>query len=280
MAFIIPYVEVHHDEFIKAIKLVLVFHVFVILFQVVYWVLTKQYIDLFNVISGLNSGNYSKKGLIAFGLQVPRFSGFFNEPGTYSITIMSFTFLYYAAIKKIDHVIIFSTLSCLITMSGFGIILVMCFYGILLTTSKNNRKYVLYSTPFIFGLFLYIGGVESLINRFSKDSEYSGVGFREKMLEYFFSDINNFFHGLQIGKMPSYFVPNDLGIWFSFMTSYGVFGLLICLSVVFFVFFKTKKWEFILLVLLLFFTKMKYTYPLFWLIVGLLSVVGKNNEKE
>lgn len=278
---LISFFKKNKDIILKCVKLTIAFHAFVLVMQIVWWVVTKDYLDLLAMISNQQSGTISKKGISALGYRVPRFSGLFNEPGTYSVTLMTLIFVYYSIAKSVDKIVALGTVTCLATMSMFGVVLVVVFFLVILFSSKVSRVKIFIYVLMLFLAFLGSGGGAALLSRFSNESQYSGIGFREQMLSFMYSNSQNFILGIPVSSYPDFFVPNDIGLWFSFITTFGIWGGLILILLYFYTYISTKKIEPILILTIILFTKLKFTYPLFWLVFILLSVdFNKKHENE
>lgn len=264
----------------RAIKYILIIHVTVLFSQVIFWLVTHRYLDVLEYLVGIKSGSMSQKGIVAFGVRVPRFSALFNEPGTYCITVMPLVFLYYSLKKKLDGIVFLSSISCLITMSMFGVVLVSLFFCIVILYNRKLRVHMLLISIFSVLIFSSFGGMDAVINRFSADSDYSGLGFRESMLDYYFSNGGHLIFGIRIDELPEFFVPNDIGLWFSFLVSYGGVAVVILLFCYIYLYSESRRVESLLLITLVVMTKLKYTYPLFWILVVMLSVIKGEDRHE
>jgi hypothetical protein len=278
--FILKLFQEYNDRMQKILQLVILCHSAILFIQVLYWGVTREYLDIILFLTDEKSGSLSKKGIMFLGERVTRFSGLFNEPGTYSVVIMSLTFIYYSQLKKINTVIVIASLSCLATMSSFAIVLVLLLIFLTVVTNKKQRINALLILSFIFSIFLYVGGVAAIVKRFSANSEHSGLEFRTQMINYYFSDITNILMGIRILDLPEYFVPNDVGLWFSIVVSQGVMGWLFLLLTLSFVYYKVRRLDVFLILIFILITKLKFTYPLFWILLALLLTLKKNNSDQ
>lgn len=264
---------------IAAMKYVILVHVGILFFQVGYWLLLQEYFDLLSIIIGVDSGSISKKGLEAFGMRVPRFSGLFNEPGTFSVVVMAMTIIYYILSKKVDYVLAAAVIASLASMSMFGIVLAstLCVV-VVLTNNKYRLKIICLGLLFLI-LFASVGGIEAVVARFSVESEYGGVDFRAEMIRTFLDSPKNIILGMNLEEVPEFFVSNDAGLWFAFLVSYGLPGILLILTMMVFVAYKSRRWDVMFLVILLLMTKLKFTYPLFWVLYTL-ALVSQKKEND
>lgn len=260
------------------LKWVILFHVSIFLLQVIYWAFTKEYLDVLKYLTGMKSGSYSKKGIVILGEQVVRFSGLFNEPGSFSVVVMALTLPYYSLIKKLDKTIMSSIFCCLMSMSAFGIILVALLVFVDLLSKKNLSLRTIVVLLLPLSIFIITGGLSKFILRFSDSSDFSGSDFRENMLRHYFSG-GHYFDGIRHLDMPDYFVPNDIGVWFTIVLSYGFLGYLMIGILLVYIFFKTKSLIPILIFSIILLTKLKYTYPLIWLALALLVLDKRIDSK-
>lgn len=265
---------------VRAVRAVILFHVFWLFVQAVYWAGTNEYLDMLSILIGQESSSTSRKGLTFFGQLVPRFSGLFNEPGTFSVIVMSLVIIYYAHVKKVDYTIVAGILASLVTMSLFGVLLVLALLSVYSLGSQGRRVKAIGSSLFLFGIFSLVGGVQAVMNRFSSQSDYSGLDFRAKMIADVFGNPNALLFGYGIEQVPDYFVVNDNGLWFAFIINFGVIGILLVISMFGFVAAKARTLECVALLVLILMTKLKFTYPLFWVLLMLLALSGKKVNPE
>lgn len=266
----------------RALFFVISIHVIFLFFQLLYWLITFEYIDFLELFVGIESRSESRKGIMAMASRVPRFCGLFNEPGTYCVTVMPLVFVYFCMRKKLDVLVILATASCLITMSMFGIVLVILFYLFVFFYSNNKitKVRLLILGGVIFVGFYMIGGVDAVLNRFSSESDYSGLDLRTMMLDFYFSSPEFLFTGVPIDSYPDYFIPNDIGLWFYFIVAYGYVGLLLVLGLLYLIYIKTGRLFLLFVVSLILLTKLKSTYPLFWILMSLLLILEKSKNSK
>lgn len=273
--FIFQFIKKESNNLVSSFEFVISVHAFVIFVQVIYFLIFKDYLDIFEHLFDEKSGSLGKKSLILFGERVPRFSGLFNEPGTYSVVIMSLAISYYSIVKRLNLFLAFAISSTLMTMSGFGFLLVTSLLGITFFTSVGGRFKLLFYAGIIIIGFSLVGGYSAIESRFLGQNEYSGLGFRAEMLDYYFSNQKVFFIGDSIDSIPGHFVPNDLGIWYALVLKYGIVGWAIMATLAIHNFYYTKKFSNVILIALIFLTKIKLTYPLLWLLLAII-----NNDKK
>ncbi|MGL0822743.1 hypothetical protein [Vibrio vulnificus] len=270
------YFYFNYDNVVKALRLVITIHSFTVLVQILYWLFTREYLDFMEIIMGSESRSLSRKGIMLFGERLFRFSGLFNEPGTYSVILFCLSVVYYKMVGRIDVYIAFSIFSILSTMSAYGIVLSLSFlfYSSFFDGESSNVSKKLKSI-FVASLcilpFVVLGGMDGFIERFSSDSDYSGGDFRKNMIYDYFSEYN-FIFGYKIHDMPDFFVPNDIGVWFSILTSFGIFGFISIFIVYSYVIKSDPKFSTFLILSLIMVTKIKFTYPLMWLLIALLLI--------
>src|SRR5690606_32364124 len=73
--------------FVKPISIVLIIHLMFWYLQFVIWLLSGNYLDFLEPITGESQRYLSLKGLTFGGSRMPRFTGLYSEPGTYSTYI-------------------------------------------------------------------------------------------------------------------------------------------------------------------------------------------------
>ncbi|NQY63268.1 MAG: hypothetical protein HRT38_05965 [Alteromonadaceae bacterium] len=279
MLLLIPfYPLVLRKHLLTVLASVILIHSLIIIFQMFFWVLTREYIDFLQIAVGESSRVMSSKGLTLFNMRVPRFAGLFNEPGTYSVIIMSLTLVYYSVLKKINLTVVMASLTSLFTLSMFGIVLVASLFLVHIIRSKKLNVFFLIFLSILFASLYYVGFLETILNRFSESSNYGGISFREMMLRFYFNNAEYIIFGIPMGDYPDYFVANDVGLWFAFLVAFGLIGFGIVILMIGQVYYKKSLFEVVIFILLLF-TKLKFTYPLFWFLYALL-LFKDHGEKD
>lgn len=259
------------QEMIFCLSAMILLHVSVLLFQAFYWSVTKEYFDILKLLSGVDSGSVGKKSVVLGGYVVPRFSGMFNEPGTYSVIIMSLVMAYYFGRDQVDKVVGLGVLSVLMTMSMFGVVLVGCFFLSMLVVKRrniNSLRVLIFGALVLTG-FYFVGGVAAVTERLASHSDYGGVDFRVGMIQHFLADGNSLLVGVSIEAIPDGFVPNDAGLWFAFWYFFGLPGLLCFVAVALFSYYKSRRLDVAILVIAIFLTKIKFSNPILWFLIAL-----------
>jgi hypothetical protein len=275
--------EIGVDKILKSIEHVIYLHLLFFTGQIIYFAVTFNFLD-YLLILGIDESAYkSLKGIQISGWKIPRFTGLFNEPGTYSIfmSILA-SFLIFKG-QRISFAALMGFLSCIISMSLFGIILSLSALTIFFISKLNNIKQVL---PLILtgGVLLFAGYTyiaESIEQRL--DSDYSGVSERSDFVESYLSlPPDKLMLGL--GIVPdsidsSGISTNDNGIFFVFILAYGFFGYLI-IAMFFLNIIQDGGWAGTAVFFIMLLAKVKLTYPFFWFILALLLIKKITDERN
>jgi len=247
----------------KTLKFVISFHLSFFFLQVVYFSLFKDVMDYVQPVTGEVSRMISSKGLTLLDVRIPRFSGLFNEPGTYATYFGGMLSIYSSLIKRWNILILIGIVSLLFTMSAFSfVVIAFIICSKLITTRPVNAKtFLLIILAVSVGIFV----VTVILERVH--SGYMEMGFREAMINDYFlhSDLVGVAFGKSIISASEKFggVVNDVGLWFLVLYDYGALAFLALILIILMIFFKARMRA--LPVLLLFVLKVKFSYPFFWL---------------
>ena len=270
--------ENHRDSVHRAVTIVVGVHSGLLILQVIVWAISRDYLDLYQFVTGDVSGYSSAKGLVLGGQRVPRFTGLFNEPGTYSVIVGSCCFVLLQMSRTTSLVLCVGLATICFTMSMFGLIIVTVVCIFLPAPSKLQKAAKLY----VVGMFAYIGlmlGVKgSVEDRFASD--YSGLDLRMRMIQDHFSGSLNLILGRSVEGIPYYYVKNDLGLFFAFNLSFGIFGIVICLLCFERLYRRRKGLRSYIALILMLSVKLKFSYPLFWLLFSLLIMRERKTEES
>lgn len=254
------------QDIINILKYTLILHSFVIIFQLIFWIFFGEYLDLLYPITGESQRVISSKGLFVNDIRMPRFSGLYNEPGTYAVHIFSIMALYFYFVRKLDLIIVLTLSTILITMSFFGLILSIIFLLISLSDKIKFESLVIY--------FMFIAGIMYFsINEFIERiySDYSGF---DERFETFQLIESAFLYGLNSDKL---IMPiDDSSLFIARILHGGIIEFFSFMAI--FVFAAKGN---VLLMLLLFsilLTKLKIMYPLIWIIIFLFVVKRRKIE--
>jgi ABC-type multidrug transport system fused ATPase/permease subunit len=243
-----------------AVEATIVAHCAFFLFQVVYFFMFHEYFDFLNYLVGYEQSYMSSKGISYGDLRVPRFTGLFNEPGTFSVIISSLIYSSYIFKKKISYITFLGILCIMISFSAYGFFLVSSFilFTQIRTVRRNPFKVILFLTPVL------LAAIILFYQRLT--SEHSELDFRINSILLMF-DLKILFLGA-IGNNVNP-VSNDISAPLHLILIGGIF----LLAVFIFLLHQFKAFNSIEASVLVFFmlaTKVKFTYPPLWI---LLSVV-------
>lgn len=250
---------------VHVLDLVIVLQSALLLAQVGYWLITRQYLDLFHMIGGGESRSFSSFSFEISGSPVPRFTGLFVEPGTFSVVTMSLATAIYAYRRKFTLPIVVGMIAVLCTMSLFGVTMILLLGAIHFVQNKRRFIYALAGFAVLVVGFYLVGGYAIILDRWHASN--GGFGFRRDMLTLLFSSVHNMALGVSISDYPGFVTANDIGVWFAFWLSFGIAGAAEVLAVLSFGFNRTKSLVAVGLVVIVMLTKLKFTYPLFWFLV-------------
>ncbi len=267
------------EQLLEILKLVLTIHLFFMFFQLCFYLVTGEFIDFLESLTGEQQralgGSYYIDSL--GGLRLARVTGLYVEPGTYSTFTMVLYAFYkslevdlYRDISKINWFDIAILSSCVLTFSTYGFIFVGIFmiFSFFKLNYKGKVVLLLSSIPVI-----YFVVVNYLLIRFSVSHlDSSGVGFREQGVTIFMDYLQNSPFNLLLGS--SYLVNfshlvgvydrfpfNDVGFAFNFIVHLGILGSLFVLSMVLPL--KKNKWILVIIILL---SKLDITTMLLWFV--------------
>lgn len=233
--------------------------------QVAVYFLSGHYLDVVQLLTGEPSRYLSAKGLSFGGVRIPRFTGFYNEPGTYSTYTAILAAAWLRCRGRFDLLVSAAVASMFLSLSLFGIVLGS---GLLLIALFFG-DYRVKRAPYVVGALIlgaalwYVVGDE-VAERLR--SNYSGLEFRLNMLGQLWHGSTAEIllgHGTDPSRIPTWFVSNDNGLWFWLTYSYGLSGLAMIAAFALPTILDRKGLGFFLLALVLI-TKVKFSYPAFW----------------
>jgi hypothetical protein len=235
-------------------------HVFFLYTQVAIFFYSGEYVDLLKYLSVESSSNFSLKGYRINDQLIPRFSGLYNEPGTYSIWVFLQLLVWQKFEQKKRHtIVLYLTLtSILLTASAYGYVMILIFI-----LQKINLKNLL-----LLG-FLFFITILFLVGRFE-----SGYGIGERL--YIFEALKNNPSWLIFGVGDvAGLLRDDAGQGISSILHGGILTLLALLVLL------SESWIVALIVLI---AKIKLTYPFLYYILLLWRVknerqISSNNPK-
>lgn len=249
--------------FIKPIKVVLLIHLMSWYTQFGVWLYSGSYLDFLEPITGEAQRYLSLKGLTFGSARMPRFTGLYNEPGTYSTYIFLLLAVQYRLTGGRFGVIeALAVVSMFLSMSLFGVVL-SAVYG-MVVVFVNPKLSPRYKILVVFLIILIAILIYPDIDR-RLTSSYSGVDDRYDYISYIFERDDLLFGGRYIGD----FAINDLGVFIYLFAMYGVVGVLIFGVLVASIISRKIGIGCGILFMAVLATKIKLTYPLFWFFLAI-----------
>ena len=235
------------------------------------WVSLDYYIDYVAFLSDDYSVFSSSKGLFLLDRRIPRFTGLFNEPATYSTWLFVIVSLNYFVRPRVSWLLSFSLLSIILSMSLFGFIIVAVMMLITFFT-KTSLSLFVRAFPIYFVVAL---ALMELI--------YERVASKWFELDYRLAAIENITEPtvLLFGRISGQSCGMDVSV--SLVTSLicngGMHYILMFLLVLHFSrVFKSPLTLVFVSVLLI--SKIKITYPLFWIFLTLVLVISFLDRRQ
>jgi len=248
-------------------------HVLFFFLQAIVWFSTGYFLDYVLVLTGEHSSYISVKGITLFGERVPRFTGLFNEPGTYSVWIFSLISIYYFIKPKPSSILFVALISMLFSLSLYGAVMSISMIFIMILRGGGFLKRLILLSP----LFIPVGYVVVEMDR-RLSSDYSGLDFRFAAFQSIFDPAVFFFGGFFSDKCSGQLL--DVSIPVFLICEGGIFYLVLFLAAVFSVGFLRHS-SMLIATSLLIVSKIKLTYPLFWVyLVSILLIRYSMNSKK
>jgi hypothetical protein len=249
---------------IRVLRGVIVAHLFFFLLQVAVWILTRHYIDFLEPIVGESQRYTSLKGLSIGFLRIPRFCGLFNEPGTFSVYVFLLMATDYLMSRRVTALSMLAALCICFTFSLFGVVLVTSFALIALYDLRRFGDCIL---VLIAMLIVYWGVNTSIRERMASD--YAGVEDRKEAVIMALEPAV-FLRGAPEHRLDG-IITNGNGMFVATILHGGILELILLLLAVVFC---TRKNEAVpaLLVTAVMMTKIKLTYPLFWMFLTIVLI--------
>lgn len=257
----------NRDLVTNAVRFCIYLHLLFFVIQVVVFFANGTYLDYLSII-GLESRPWSLKGLTVEGIgRIPRFTGLYNEPGTYSVHVATLGILLTTMERRLSLPAVVSLASSALTLSLFGVVLAT--FGFLVALFLKRRVSDSWITVSAISLvtliFVISGAAESVHTRLYSD--YSGLDGRENLIRlYFEGDAKDILFGVNPAAMANVTAVNDAGLWFWFVGNYGLLGWAYLAVICIFAGFAGGVGGFMLMLISML-TKLKATYPFFWLIL-------------
>lgn len=213
-----------------ALEKVIVIHMLFFLIQAMFQLFLDIKLDPLVYLTGEGQRNLSTLG----GFTLYRFSGFFNEPGTYGHVMAIMLTLYYLAKGRVNNIFNIGLLTVLLTfsLSTYVVVIPLIFISFYSLYLKNKLKAYLIFFPSIFialyniGLYayLYISG------RFLQREDYSLNQKVESLNDFIHIDIVNLFfgYGFSFRHLPDFYLI-DSGVLINTIYSMGLIFVILVL---------------------------------------------------
>lgn len=274
MFFFLVDLRLNLDKIYKSILFVVLFHTLVYTFQALYWFVTKDYIDLLFPITGEHQRYVSEKAMNFGGIVIPRFTGLFNEPGTYSTVMMVLISCLFVIEKKINTIILFSLITIMLSMSLYGFVFVLGLVLFYIVSSFNLKSMVILSlifSPLIFYIYPFI---EQRLTSSNSGFEDRTSSIQNILSDYYGSSNGLIFGGFYNNSLASKdsIILNDLSLFVWLIYGFGVFGLIFIFIYFVIPIIFSRKIDLLILVILVLLSKLKFTYPLIWVFLSLIYI--------
>lgn len=267
------------DSIKEGIRLYISIMIFVLLFQQVFYIVTKNYIDLHRLITfGEYESRYASVFLERWGLIRP--TGIAIEPSNMGNIIVFLSVIYMLIDKKVTNRLLFFIAFSFLTFSFASIFtsaLILLVLVISRIREKNSISLIILSTVIIVVCisFLFV-----FYLRFtSADAGYDAISTRLFITDILHHrDILNDILGNGIllfnDEIILYGYPikiyniQDSGFFVNMYFCFGIFGLVLMLL---YLYFKLSLSKYFIVTCILLMTKFDYMQPLFWMLMYFVS---------
>jgi hypothetical protein len=254
----------------RVLGLVICIHLLLYFVQVLYWVSTGLYLDFLEPITGEMQKYSSAKGAMFNGVRVPRFTGVFNEPGTYSTYLFALMILKYLIDREMGIVVFLTLLTISMNLSLFGAVLSFCFILVVIFEKRSIRVAVGAGLFCIAASFFMIPAIVLRLT-----GGYAEVSERGDLIGNLW-DPERLLFGVPGSGSEGYFALNDAGMWVASLLHGGVFEAFLLVLVLLLV--VPLRVSSVVLVLLVTLTKIKMTYPFLWFFLTVLMLIRKGGR--
>ncbi|NEX92351.1 hypothetical protein [Caulobacter sp. 17J65-9] len=252
----------------RALKWVLIAHVFFFAVQAVYWVVTRQFIDYISFFGAFEEASWSsRKGISLGGVLIPRFTGFFNEPGTFSAAMVVLLAARYGVTRRIDATTIVAAL-CVIGSVSLGGIVLLAGLGSIVFVDKirsvRRRPGLMMGIIAMALPAICAVGYFAWINWQKRQELFFDSGVYEVYLAQWALDPQRM-SAFGVGDLaiPAGIGVSSIGFWLEILLFYGLCGLVAWAIVIG----QAGRLAFFLLAAIML-TKLKITYPFVFICFG------------
>ncbi len=256
----------------RALRVVLVVHLLFWGVQLVYWLATRQVVDFLTPVTGEAQRVYSAKGLLLGADRIPRFSGLFNEPGTYANYIYVLLVLRVLARGRYDGLGVLASLTMLLSMSLYGALFAVVY--MLLYALTARRKIVFWGA--LAGISsVGIGAIGYVYAQFAwRFQEGLGISGRLETVADILVQTNILF-GLPADRLT--FPAEDLTLYIAAYVTGGALllaGILLVQGAMI----AGKRRDLQVLLSTIFLAKLKLAYPVLW-VLAVLAIYRKEGQE-
>jgi hypothetical protein len=269
--------------FIKALKCVLIFNVLLLFLQIISFNFFNVILDVHSTLFPFSEGKQS----VVKGLGYGRFTGAYNEPGSYGTWVGMIILVLIILEGKVKKVSCIALLSLPLTFSVSSIIY-FTFISMAILVNRNlyrfNLKTLLFSTLFIISAYFileYLGIIRYLSWRFFDESVVDGTTNLK------FTAISHIYNsetwrilagsGFMINDCLDCESLQDVGLGFNLFFQLGVFSILIALIILFIS--KPKGVFSIILLAIMFLSKAYIFNNIIWFVILSLSAVASTRNE-
>jgi len=259
------------------LKYILIIHISIFYLQFILYYGFSIEFDPIREFTGRSQKGWGGSYNLPYFGNIIRFGGLFNEPGSYSTFVAILASLLNIKYTEHKNLIIFASISMMLSFSTFGFVFASFLFMSILFHSKYHFKII---TIFIFIFIFFAISEYFFIRFFSGEVSGNGLEFRfellQKVYETYFIDISYVtffglgFFNLNINEMLNFDNPiNDAGLFIYIFVSMGLVGLSIfflCTLVI-----SRFRLSYLFPFLILFFSKFNLAWPLFVVVLYLLT---------
>lgn len=251
-------------EVMRALTIVVSFHLTLFFFQIAWFYAGGGFLD-YIALTGRESVWLSQKGYTAASHLIPRFTGAFNEPGTYAGVVAAMVGARYLVARKSDPVFWVGILTLGITASMTGLILSAGLLGAVAIDFLKKHHNAIRAWHIIVLSVLSTIALAFIVQRFQHRITFTG-GAEDtaiRNLAWLFSGGSGTSFGHAMEDLPDFVSYEYFGVWMGAYVQFGMSGLA---AIGYFLLPAALVNPAIFAVLLL--AKIKFTYPMIYMLAG------------
>lgn len=261
---VVPAVFKYRTEaLIASLRFAVFVHSAFIFSQFAIFLFAGVYFDPLDYLGMMHQVVLSRKGISLGGIIVPRFSGLFNEPGTYSTILCALVGATFALTRRIDKLMLFSVASTFLSVSLGGMITatVLIFAMFVLVRSETDLQRILKAST---GAIALCGVVYWVTVNVTKRVEITeGDVLASRFLDWVLHEMPFTLWGLDWADLPTFYTFGYLGSLLDIYLVNGLFGATVTAA------FSLSGGMFgALLSTPLFLSKIKLVYPLLYFLLA------------